>query len=114
MILGLRAVTRRRYAAETFDSNGRPVRTSTDATIRASVQPASDDDMRTLPEGERSRQAVKLFTTSELKVASQHDGTAADRVVVDAVVYEVRAVQRWRDLMPHYEAVAVRLQELEP
>ncbi len=114
MILGLEDITRVRYAAGAWGSNGRwTPGASTSTTIEASVQPASGKVLATLPEGERSRDPRTIYTFEELRGASQFDGTDADRLTIDGASYEVRELTHWRTAAPiaHYEALALRLQE---
>jgi ribosomal protein S2 len=112
VILGLESVTLRRYAAGTRDSNGRFTPGAlTTSTIQASVQPMTDRDLRTLPEGERQLDQKKVYTTTEIRTGSQHDGTTADQLVVGGVTYEVRQVEQQRSVLPHYKGRIVRVQE---
>lgn len=112
MILGQEAITRRRFDGGTRGADGRWVNgTATDSTIYASVQPMGGKERELLAEGERTREGIKLYTTSDLHTASQHAQGMADHVLVDGVAYEVRAVERQRAVFPHYKALALRLQE---
>lgn len=114
MILGAAPVTLRRYAAGTrADETGRfTAGTLTTSTIRASVQPLTEKELKTLPEGERSWDQKKILTTSEIRTGDHHLVSQADRIVVDSIVYEVRQVDRWRAVLPHYEGRIVRLDEV--
>jgi hypothetical protein len=112
VILGAESITRVRYAAGTRGTDGRYVPgASTSSTIAASVQPATDEDLQTLPEGERTRQAKRVYTATELRCASQHSDWQSDRLTIDSVSYEVRRVDRERKVLPHYRAIVVRVQE---
>lgn len=113
-MLGIEDITRVRYAAGAWGSNGRwTPGAATSTTIEASVQPASGKVLATLPEGERSRDPRTIFTFDPLRVASQFDGTDADRLTIDGASYEVRELTDWRTAAPiaHYEALALRVQE---
>ena len=113
-MLGIEDITRVRYAAGAWGSNGRwTPGATTSTTIEASVQPASGKVLATLPEGERSRDPRMIFTFDALRGASQYDGTDADRLTIDSVSYEVRELTDWRTAAPiaHYEALALRVQE---
>jgi len=113
-ILGREKITRRRFAADTRGADGRTVKgAAVDVIVWASVQPASDDDLQTLPEGERSRQAKTLLSKSELRVADEELRLPADHALIDGDVFEVRRVSRERAILPHYRAVVVKLQEAE-
>lgn len=114
-ILGGEAATRRRFAAGTRGTSGRFTPGATiDTAIVAAVQPASGDDLQTLPEGERTMEVWRIYSDTELRAAVQSTGEQADRVIVDAIVYEVRKVWDWGRsirLIPHHKALAIRLQE---
>lgn len=115
MILGAETITRRRFAVGSRGADGRWVDgATTDVSIAASVQPLEGKDRAILPEGDRSKDGIKLYTTSDLVPADQHAGTSGDRVVVNGVVFEVRNVVRERSIIPHYRAFALRLQEVAP
>jgi hypothetical protein len=61
------------------------------------VQPLGSRDLLRLPEGERSRERVKLYTTTELRVATA-GGSLSDRVVYRGATYEVESVEPWDEL----------------
>lgn len=113
MIIGSRPVILRRYVgAVTYDGNGEPVRPSaTDAPLLASVQPAEGRVLETLPEGDRSKDVRLVMSYKEIRTGSQHDGTAADEIVIDGARFQVRIVKRYDAILPHYEAVCVRVDE---
>jgi hypothetical protein len=99
------AVTRRRYAAATAGTDGRPVTGSpTTSTIYASVQPAPGRQLEHLPEGLRSRVVMIAYTDTELRTADQATGLPADELVYQGATYLVERVARWTELIPHYEA----------
>jgi len=110
ILLGTETLTRRRYGAQSIDgATGRPAsNTPTDTVFVGSVQPASDDDMQTLPEGERAREGLRIYATTALRVADESSGLPADEVVRGAVVYQVRRLQRYGHLLDHYRAIVVR------
>lgn len=113
MILGLESITRRRPdGAGSRGSDGRFVGDdTTDATIRGSIQPASDDEIATLPEGDRQKRARRIYTSAELVAADQRTGTEGDLLIFDSASWEVRAVARERSLLAHYRVLVVELQE---
>ena len=91
--------------------------TPTTAPVLASVQPAGGKDLQRLPEGQRKRDAIAVWTESELIVADQY-GTArqqSDRITYKGVVYECQHVEYFdaETTVPHYYAVAVRLDEAD-
>jgi hypothetical protein len=112
-LLGLEPATRvRPMAASTRDSDGYSVEAAPVLTpITGSFQPFPGARLQTLPEGERSQGQLEIYTTAELRTADQHAGTSADRVVYAGVTYEVREVARWPQLLAHYQARLMRVQE---
>ena len=111
-ILGQETITLRRRAAGTRGDDGRWIAgASSDAPIKASVQPASGDDLAILPEGLRQRRGKRVYTRTALLVGSLDDGTDADRLVIDGTVYQVQHVERERTVIPHYKAIALAEQE---
>ncbi len=79
-------------------------------TISASVQPASQNDMKLLPEGRRVTGAYRLYTDDTLFLAS--DDQNADRVMIGADQYEVMAEADWQNgLIPHKSYLVARIVE---
>lgn len=113
-ILGAKEITRRRYAAGSYDSDGRwSEGSATDATIEANVQPASWSQVQQLEEGLRKSDPRLVLSESELRVANQHTGLSGDRLVLDGAEFEVVKVEVFETPgpLPHYEATAVRVRE---
>ena len=111
------AVTRRRYAAQTIDPvTRRPVaQTPTTSTVYASIQPPSDRDLETLTDGERTKRVLVLFVAPDtFRTSEPTTGIPSDEVTIDGEVFQVRGVEKWRQIMPHDRAVCVRRQELGP
>ena len=116
ILVGAETITRRRFAAATRGTDGRYVPGGpTDTPIRASVQPATAQDLETLEEGERKRNPKRVYTDADLRVANQHvtPATTSDHVVIDTIVYEVRKVATWRSTspIPHVKAIVLQLKE---
>lgn len=106
MILGQRALVRRRRAASARGTDGRfEPGAAADTPIHGSLQPADGDDLRTLAEGERASRARKLYTTTELRVVDVEGGLPADEVLDGDVVWTVRLVARETAVLPHYRAL---------
>lgn len=114
MILGQRALVRRRYAAGVRGADGRwEPGSSTDTPIYGSLQPADGDDLQVLAEGERASRARKLYTRTELRVADVDAGLQADDVLDGDVVWRVRLVGRETAVLPHYRALLLAPLEAE-
>jgi len=115
MILGLRTVTRRRFASGSRGTDGRWTKgAATDTSISMGVQPLSDRELQRLPEGERQSQQLKGYTTADVRTVDDKASPQvdADRIVVDSIVYEVRDVVEQTSLLPHKRVRLLRL--LEP
>ena len=83
----------------------------TETEIKANIQPVlSSTDTLFLPEGDRSKVAVKLFTTDELQ--SRREGSnpvQGDTFIWNGYTYEVRRVISWQmGFLDHYQSIAVR------
>lgn len=102
---GTYVVTRRVAAAPVGGRRAAPA-TST-ISILASVQPATGLVVSRLPEGKRNREAMTLFTVTELKTAQ--DGNEPDLIVVDGGIFEVESVERWANAGNFYEVVLTRV-----
>lgn len=112
MILGAETVTRRRFAAGARGADGRwSEGASTDTSIAMSVQPISDRELSTLPEGERTGEQLKGYTQADVRTGSARDDVAADHVQVRGSWFEVRQVQEQRAIIPHIKVRLARLQE---
>lgn len=73
-------------------------------SIRSSVQPTKESDLKLLPEGRRLFASFTLYSKTEIK--------EEDRVELFGSMYEVLHVARWQNrILPHYKAIAVKMQE---
>ena len=105
-------ISRTRYGAGTY-VNGRYVdSTESVDTIEANVQPLPGEELINLPELQRDKEVIQVFTTSELLTASESNAKRADRVTYDGKVYEVHLVEKFiMGVQDHYRAVAVKVDE---
>lgn len=105
-----RTVTRA-SSASSYDANGRPVAGGTTTiTVNASVQPTSGRDLQLLPEGERTKESLTFFATSELRTSDPETGTPADRVAYGSKNYEIQSVQDWSELAGYWRAVGMKVE----
>lgn len=91
---------------------GRPVPgESTQVEILANVQPFSDYQVYILPESDRSRNWVWVFSASELRPKKEGEsGHGADRFTWNGELYEVMKSQRFQmRVRDHYEIKAARV-----
>lgn len=87
--------------------NGRPTAaTRSPIAFRASIQPLSTNEVLSLPEGKREREAYRLYTDFQLRAADEANGTAPDHVTIDGKLFEVIAVHRWQNnLINHWKCI---------
>lgn len=85
---------------------------TTDLTIKAHVQPASARELLILPEGERTKGAVRFYTTDPLQTASEYTQTPADVVAFDGQLWQVQRVDPWPvgGGLQHYRSFAVKVE----
>jgi hypothetical protein len=80
-------------------------------TVDAHVQPATRRDVDLLPEGERAREAIAVYTPAELRTSEVALGLEADTLAWSGRTWEVRRLEDWSAQAGYYRAVAVRLAE---
>lgn len=118
------SVTLRRYAAQTWGSDGRATRgASTSTTITAVLANAGPRDATPQADGLRTRRAISVLANVELRAGQQQDGTPADEIVVTGVPHVpagTYVVQSVPDVHPalgplpaSWRAIAVLRPELE-
>jgi len=82
------------------------------ASFTASIQPVKPQEMLLLPEARRNEETLKLYTSTALRTADEQNNLNADQVEIDGARYEVLSVATWgNDIIPHYKALVVRMQE---
>jgi hypothetical protein len=101
---------------EAYDpTTGRPVELDeTTLTLRASVQPMGEKQAAYLPVGVRMADAKFVMTAAPLYPANEATGALADLLVLGDEVYEVRDVWAVTAVLPHYEAIVVRVEREDP
>lgn len=107
-----KTLTVKRYATGAYNAstgmwaNG----AESETEIKASVQPATADDMEVLPENRRRDSAYRLYTEEPFTVVSE--GTQnPDLVVIDGEDYEIARCEPWKNgLITNYKSLAVRVQ----
>lgn len=107
------SLTVTRYSAQTRDAYGRvqSAGVASTFTIAASVQRPSGWRLEKLLDGGHTRDAWHIDTTTALRTANELTGVPADRVTVDGLVYEVFESAQVRAVIPHYETLALRVEE---
>ncbi len=103
-----------RYAAETIDGLGVGVPgASSTFTCRSSTQRPSSHTLQKLLDGEGTKDAWNVDTTTQLRTRNERTGTPADTVSIDGEDYEVFKVEQHRtgSPIPHYECVVLRVNQ---
>lgn len=78
-------------------------------TILANIQPMSNQDMVTVPEGRRIDDIVKMYSTYELQGNDSGDGLQPDLVVWRGYAYEITATAvRQMGVINHFKYIAAR------
>jgi len=80
----------------------------------ASIQPLTDAEMLSLPEGRRTRRYVKCYTNTLLRIASQNPPIVADQVFFDGNWFEVEVVETWIWQPPQINFWKARLALVNP
>jgi hypothetical protein len=81
---------------------------SSTATIRASVQPAGPRDLLHLPEGDRTKGAVKIYTDSELSEGDESLALVPDELTWNGEQWQVQKVWRHALGIGHHKGLALR------
>ena len=106
---GAAAVTLRRFAAPTY-VNGMAVATApTVSSLDAAVQPSTRREVMKLPEGERTKEAISIFTVEVLQESDVSTGAKSDQVVWKGRTYEVQIVEDWTIQAAYALAIATRI-----
>lgn len=108
-IFGTYSITR--HAAGSYASGRWVAGGTTLLTIMASVQQdrPRPDELLHLPEGYRAREAVRIYTETELRTANEANGTLADFLTHKGESWEVVKVEAWGHGILHYKATALRV-----
>lgn len=99
-----------RTAAGTYTKGRFTAGTSSTFNIRASIQPASAEDVQTLPEGRRNSKVYAVYSDTQLYTV---DGQAQpDLVTFFGETYEVMSRAVWQNqVIPHYRYVVAKVGE---
>ena len=97
-LLKLETVTLKRSAAGSYVSGHYVAGTESSSSIDANIQPLPGKEILQLPEADRNRESLKVFSESEILVN--------DTIVRSSKNYEVQKVADYSvHSIPHYEAV---------
>lgn len=101
----------RKQVADPATAKGRRTEGAiTQSTISATIQPASWNRIRFLPELRRGSKYITIYT--DVKLQGSVGSSNPDRIIYDGDDYEVVQEQKWDQVsfpLEHYEFVAVKL-----
>jgi hypothetical protein len=81
--------------------------------IQATVEPLDGQDLLLIPEGERTKEMIRIYSELELKTADEACARKADVVRYQGKLYEVHKVKTWTQLIPHFETIAISKSDLK-
>lgn len=105
MMLETEAITVTRTAVGSYVAGRYVPGSAQDMDAAGNIQPLTGKELLQLPEGERQRQAKKIYTAFALE-----NGDVVTRA--DGIRYEVQAVEDWTEFnQPHYKARLMRIED---
>ena len=116
MAIGIfrRTYTLRRFGEQTI-TDGYADAPYTEITVRLNVQPLSANELKALPEGERTIKRVKAFGAAKLISADKTAQRPGDWLFCDGEWYECRTCVHWLHTpLHHCEAEFVLLEQQPP
>jgi hypothetical protein len=104
------SVTRKRYGVGSYVGGVWVQPTPVVMAIRASVQPATGEDLVSLPEGRRERETFKIYTVTDLRSGDEPLQIKADVLTLYGSEFEVQQVQRHYGLgYNHFKALVTKV-----
>ncbi len=109
--LGARnAITVRRFSSGAWDTTGRfSGSITTENLTDAVVQPSSPKEMEKLPENERTKEAITVYTRNALLTSDVSSQGKADQIIWGGRTYEVRLAGDWTAQAQYARAIATRV-----
>lgn len=109
--LGTGDIVIERERAATF-SQGNATAGADDVTkVRAVAHHATPRELQRLPENDRNRETIVVFTDEELRVSSVARGMRGDVVRYGGARYEVIRRENWEAQAGHFRCFGSRLEE---
>lgn len=105
---------RRRDPGSYVDGNWVPAGSYTDFDIVASIQPIKGRELELLPMGQRTTEAVTIYTKSGLRPTIEKQDVKGDLVSYKGRQYEVHKVEEWEfswDGLAHFKAIALLVED---
>jgi len=85
---------------------------TTEISIEGSVQPVNGEDLLNLPEAQRSKGVLKIFTDVKLYTVSTKNNFMADILEYKGDKYEVQEVKDYSDyFFSHYRAILTKVED---
>lgn len=110
---GFEAITVRRRPAGAYDTTpgaGKFVRgAETSTATSAVVQPSTPKEVEKLPENERTKEAITLYTIDALVASDVSAQRSADLIDWQGRTYEVQRVEDWTSQAKYALAIATRV-----
>ena len=105
-------ITIRHYSAGVY-TNGVyvPGGIASSVITQASVQPVTGEDLQQLPELERTKEVLKIYTAAEVYLADQRTGAPSDLLEIRGKVYKAYHVEPWNYDFVFYKVFCVREKE---
>ena len=94
-------------------SQGTTTVTHADHTAEGCIHPGTPEMVQLLPEEERHKELIAIYTSFPLSMGSNPGGvtwTAADRILYDGKVWKLARLRDW-SLFGYYQALAVLTDE---
>ncbi len=77
--------------------------TTADVILKASIQPATLEDMQELPEGRRSDEVFKMYTKTRMYTVTDEN---PDFLIIDGIEYEVISIGKYQSkVISHYKVL---------
>ena len=110
--VGQQSISVGRLSAGSRGADGRWVEgTTTVSAIKATVNPITGEELLALPEGERSGEQIKIITKFELRMTDETLQQDGDIIKWEGKHFRVVNIRRYRKVIPHIEARAVRVRD---
>lgn len=104
------AISVRRFGGGAHDATGRySGSTSFDTPTDAVVNPSTSKEIERLPENERTKEAITVFTRNALLTSDVSAQNKADHVIWKSRTYQVWAVGDWSTQAQYAFAVCTRV-----
>lgn len=85
--------------------------TTTTLSIKMSIQPVTGRELDILPENDRTREVLRIFTKTQLFGLSASNGQKPDRFAYLGRNYEVHNVEDWSAVAGFYDCLAVKMDD---